>query len=315
MQTKKQLYIQIPCVDEEETIGLVIKNIPRRKLELLGLSINVLVIDDGSKDKTFEKAKQAGADFILRHKRTLGLAKSFKEGLDYCLEKGADIIVNTDGDNQYDQKEIVKLVEPILDEGADMVIGDRQVEKLSFMSKSKKIGNLIGSMMLRFLTGSNIPDASSGFRSFSASLASSFNLQSNYTYTHETIIQAASMEALILSVPITFKQRISGDSRLIMNGVYAHIKQSGASIVRTILFYRAFKYLLVTGFILITVGTIAGIRFLYFFVGGDGRGHLQSLILASILINLGFMTVILGIIADLISFNRKTLEDIKSKLK
>lgn len=314
MSLKKKLYIQIPCLNEAETIDKVIKAIPRKELKNLGLDVKILVIDDGSLDKTSQKAKHAGADFVLRHKKTLGLGKTFADGVNYSLENGADLIVNTDGDNQYDQKEIVKIVKPIIKNQADMVIGDRQIGKLEFMPIGKKIGNQIGSWAIRFLTGLNIPDASSGFRAITCALAREFNLQSNHTYAHETIIQASNKGALILSVPIAFKKRISGRSRLV-NGVFEHIKKSSVTIIRAVLTYKAFKYLMIIGLTIILIGTLGVLRFLYFFFTGDGTGHIQSLVLSSVLINLGFITVVLGIIADLISINRRMLEEINRKLK
>lgn len=314
MNSSKLLFIQIPCLNEENDIGDVIKSIPKNELEKLGLKVKILVIDDGSVDKTSEIANGMGCDFILRHKKTLGLARSFADGLEFCLNRRADIIVNTDGDNQYNQSEIPKIVEPIIKDKADMVIGDRQIEKLQFMPGGKKIGNQIGSFILEFLTGLSIPDASSGFRAISGELARKFNLQSAHTYTHETIIQAANLSATILYIPIVFKRRRSGDSRLI-GGVVDHIKKSTATIIRAVLTYKAFKYLLTIGLVIILIGFLGVLRFLYFFVIGDGRGHIQSLIISSAVINLGFIIIVLGVIADLISVNRKLLEEIKSKLK
>lgn len=312
---KGKLFIQIPCLNEEATIAAVIKNIPKKELRKLKLIVKILVIDDNSSDNTAKIARKAGSDFILQHKKTLGLAKSFSDGLEFCLKNGADIIVNTDGDNQYDQREIPKLIEPILKNKADMVIGNRQVNKLDFMPTTKKVGNLIGSWVIRMLSGVELPDASSGFRAFSKELARGYNLQSDHTYTHETIIQAANNKFEILSIPIKFKGRIDGSSRLISKGVYDHIKKSTATIIRSILLYKAFKYLLISGGLITVLGILVGIRFLYFFVLGNGTGHIQSLVLSSVLINLGFMTIILGFIADLISVNRKTIEDVKSKLE
>lgn len=314
MRSKGKIFIQIPCLNEQATIERVLKSIPIKELNRMGLQVKVLVIDDGSTDRTAEIAKKAGANYTLKHKKTLGLASSFSDGIEFCLNKGADIIVNTDGDNQYDQKEIVSLIKPILGMKADMVIGDRQVNKLKFMPQSKKIGNMVGSRMLKFLTGQQISDASSGFRAFSCELARSYNLQSDHTYTHETIIQASNKGFEILSIPVVFRKRVTGGSRLISNGIYDHIKKSCATIIRTILLYKAFKYLFVLGSLLTTLGILTGARFVYFFTLGNGTGHIQSLVLSSVLINLGFMLIILGFIADLISVNRKTLERIKSKL-
>lgn len=310
----KKLFIQIPCLNEAETIDQVIKDIPKKELEDLNLDTKILVIDDGSFDETAKIAKKAGADFILRHKKTLGLAKTFADGVNFCLQQQADIIVNTDGDNQYDQKEILKIVKPILEERADMAIGNRLITKLKFMPQTKKLGNQIGSWMIRLLTGLKIRDGSSGFRAFSRNLALKFNLQSSHTYTHETIIQAANFGAIIVDVPITFRKRISGESRLI-SGIFDHIKRSSATIIRVVLTYKAFKYLLTIGSLIMFLGVLGVGRFLYFYLSGNGGGHVQSLVIASVLINLGFIIIVLGIIADLIAVNRKMLEEINLKLK
>lgn len=315
MQSKGKLFIQIPCLNEESTIKAVIKSIPKKEFKELGLLVKILVIDDASSDQTANIAIKSGADFLIKHNKTMGLAKSFKDGINFCLSKGADIIVNTDGDNQYDQQELVKLVKPILSGEADLVIGDRQIEKLRFMSPGKKLGNMVGSNIIRFLTGKKIPDASSGIRAMSGSIAKTFNLMSSHTYTHETIIQASNHGAEILSLPVKFKKRNFGESRLITDGVLNHINKSMVTIIRAILLYKAFKYLLILGSFIMVVGILIGFRFVYFFTIGLGTGHIQSLVLSSVLINIGFMTIILGFIADLISVNRKTLEEIKSKIK
>lgn len=314
MASNKKLFIQVPCLNEEATIAQVIRSIPKAKLSKMGIKTYVLIVDDGSTDKTSKIAKSAGADYFIKHKKSRGLAVSFREGLDFCIKKGADIIVNTDGDNQYDQKEIVKLVRPIVNQKADMVIGDRQVESLPFMPPPKKFGNLLGSWTIRFLTGLSVVDASSGLRAYSRDLAMKFNLQSSHTYTHETIIQASNLGATILDIPITFKKRVYGKSRLI-SGVFDHIKKSMSTIIRTILTYNAFKFLLVLGSGVFLLGTVGIVRFLTFFFAGNGQGHIQSLVISSVVIILGFVTIVLGIIADLISINRKILEEIRTSLK
>jgi glycosyltransferase involved in cell wall biosynthesis len=313
MEKKSTLFVQIPCLNEDRSVVKVINRIPKKELTKLGVTTKIVVIDDGSKDNTYKVASK-NADVVIVHKKTLGLAQTFKSGIDYALDKKADIIVNIDADNQYNPSEIIDLIQPILKDEADFVIGDRQIEKLFFMPLGNRLGNRLGSWVIRKLTGLNIPDASSGFRAFNRATALNFNLQSTYTYTHETIIQASEKKLRIVSVPITFRKREFGESRLI-SGLFNHIKKSMVVIVKTILMYRAFKYLLLLGSIIILFGTLLGIRFLYFFSSGDGTGHTQSLVLASVLVNLGFITIVLGIIADLISTNRKTLEEIGIKLK
>lgn len=309
-----KLFIQIPCLNEEGTISRVISSIPKAELKKLNLETTVVIIDDGSTDNTAQKAQEAGADFILKNNTNLGLAKSFSKGLKYCLKQGADIIVNTDGDNQYNQEEVLKLIQPILDGKAGMVIGDRQINILEHMPPNKKFLNTLGSSIIRWLTGLEVPDASSGFRAFSRETALSFNLHSNHTYTHETIIQAKELGLKVVSVPITFNKRVSGESRLI-SSVTSHLQKSLSVIVKTILFYKAFKYLLITGLIVITAGLAGLIRFLYFFLAGNGTGHIQSVVLSAVLIILGFIIITLGIVADLISVNRKILEEIKIELQ
>lgn len=307
-----KLIVTIPAYNEEKTIGKVIKSIPRR---IKGVSkVEILVINDGSKDKTEKEAKKAGADYILSHKINRGLAQTFADGMQEALKHGADIIVNTDADNQYKQEEIPKLIEPILKRKADMVIGNRQVEKLNHMPLAKKYGNIIGSWTIRILTGCNVRDASTGFRAFTRECAQKFNLISSHTYTHETIIQAVNKDLVIAEVPVKFKKRTSGSSRLI-SGIWSHIKKSAATIIKAILMYKAFKVLVTLGLFIMSLGILGGLRFLYFFFTGNGAGHVQSLILSSILISIGFTTCVMGILADLISINRKIIEEIGFKLK
>lgn len=300
-----RLLVIIPAYNEEKTIGEVIKSIPRR---ITGIKkIEILVFDDGSTDNTVKKAKKAKANYVFSHKKNQGLAKTFSDAINKALQLGADIIVNTDADGQYDQKEIPKLLKPILEDRTDMVIGNRQVEKLKHMSLSKKYGNIIGSWTVRLLTGCQIKDASSGFRAFNREAARSFRLFSSHTYTHEIIIQAINNDLIITEVPIRFKRRAYGKSKLI-GGIWDHIKKSASTIIRTILMYKAFKYLLAAGIVIIGIGSLGVIRFFYFLFTGHGSGHIQSLIVSAIIINLGFTTTVMGILADLISINRKLIE-------
>lgn len=257
-----KLIVTIPAYNEEKTIGKVIKSIPRK---IKGIkSVKALVINDGSTDKTSQVAKKSGADYIISQRTNLGLARAFQTGISEALRLGADIVVNTDADNQYSQKEIPKLIKPILEGKADMVIGNRQIEKLKHIPLVKKYGNIIGSWTLRLLTGSDVIDASSGFRAFSREAALRFNILSNHTYVHETIIQAVENKMRIAQVPITFRRRRGGKSRLI-TGLWGHIKKSLATIMRTILMYKPFKTFLLMGSTVFLLGIIIGIRFLYFF--------------------------------------------------
>ena len=300
-----KLIVTIPAYNEAKTIAKVIQSIPRR---IKGISkVEVLVWDDGSGDKTVQVAQKAGADYVFSNKTNLGLAKTFAKMMAKALELGADLVVNTDADNQYDQREIPKLLKPILAGEADMVLGNRQVEKLDHMPKAKKYGNIIGSWTIRLLTGSQIRDASTGFRAFSRDCLQQFNLLSAHTYTHETIIQAVNKDLVIKEIPVVFRKRTSGQSRLI-KGVWSHIKKSAATIIRSVLMYQSFKVLVTIGLLIMFLGILGGLRFLYFYFTGNGAGHIQSLIFSSILINLGFTTSVMGILADLISINRKLIE-------
>jgi glycosyltransferase involved in cell wall biosynthesis len=300
-----KLFVIIPAYNEAKTISKVIQSIPKK---IKGIkTIRTLVWSDGSSDQTVAIAKQAGADFIFESKRNLGLAKTFNLASKKAVELGADIVVNTDGDNQYDQQEIPLLLEPILQGQADIVNGDRQVNKLEHMPWPKKYGNQLGSFVIRLLTGLKLNDASSGFRAYTKEAIESFNILSSHTYTHETIIQAVFKDLTIAEVPVTFKKRTTGGSRLISN-VWSHIKKSGATIIRTILMYKAFKYLLTLGLIIMAIGMCGVLRFLYFVFQGNGGGHIQSLIIASIFISIGFNTILMGVVADLISINRKTFK-------
>lgn len=300
-----KLIVTIPAYNEEKSIGEVIKSIPRT---IKGIDkVEVLVLDDGSTDNTAQAAKNAGADFVFKHKVNLHLAKTFRDAVVKALGLGADIVVNTDADNQYDQGEIPKLIQPILDGKADMVNGNRQIDKLTHMPKSKKIGNTLGSWTIRLLTGVKIKDASSGFRAYTKEAVEAFNFLSRHTYTHETIIDASFNDIIIAEVPITFKRRSFGQSKLI-SGVWSHIKSSGATILRTILMYKAFKMLVSLGALIVVLGAIGAVRFLAFYYLGQGDGHIQSLIFSSILISLGFNAIMLGVIADLISINRKLIK-------
>ncbi len=300
-----KLAIIIPCHNEEQTVGKVIKSVPKK---ILGISkIFIIVIDDGSDDGSFKTAREAGADKIIRHKIKQGLAKSFQNGLDLAINLGADVIVNTDADGQYNQNQIPFLIAPIISGKADMVIGDRQISKLTFMPWGNKYGNIIGSFVLRALTKTKVKDVSSGFRAFSREAALHINIQSGNTYTHETIIQAAFDKLAIENVPIDFYPRKYGHSKLI-SGIFLHIKNSILMITRIVLMYKPLKTLFYIGAGIMFFGILIGLRFLYFYFHSAGEGKIQSLILSSILISIGFFVVILGLIGDLIAKNRKLNE-------
>ncbi len=306
----KKLIVQIPAFNEEKAIGKVIQSIPRK---IKGVkNIKIIVWDDGSSDQTAKIAKKAGADYIFSNTKNLGLGQTFARLLKKSLELGAEIIVNTDADNQYNQTEIPKLIQPIIDQQADLVTGDRQIGRLKHMAFLNKYGNLIGSFVLKLLTNQKIKDVSCGFRAYSRECAQNLMVISEHTYTHETIIQAAFKKMTIKEIPISFNKRTGGKSRLISN-VFLHIGRAMITIIRAILMYRAFTVLVTLGFIIVMAGIAGIVRFLYFFSIGHGNGHIQSLIIASIFIGTGFNTIVMGIIADLITVNRKIIKGKFSK--
>ena len=307
-----KLIIIIPAYNEEKTIADVIAQIPRN---IEGINeIKIFVINDGSADNTKKIALASSADRIIDNKKNLGLARTFQAGLLAALKEGADIIINTDADGQYNQEQIPELIKPILEKRSDIVIGDRQIKKLEFMKRGNKYGNLFGSWVIRKLTGTKVKDASSGFRAFSREAALKLNVLYNHTYTHETIIQAVYKNITIGEVPIEFSPRTSGNSKLIKN-LFAHIKHSSIIIIRTILSYKPLKILFYAGIVVMTPGILLGIRFIIHFLYGEGGGKTQSLILSAIFIILGFFIIILGLIGDIISNNRKINEEILYYLK
>jgi glycosyltransferase involved in cell wall biosynthesis len=307
-----KLVVMIPAYNEEASIGLVIKEVPR---QIEGIDkVLILVIDDGSDDETVEKARQAGADYIIRNRVNRGLAYTFKQGVDKALSLGADIIVNTDADFQYNQTEIPKLIQPILEKKAEIVIGDRQVGKLNHMSFGKKYGNILGSFFLRLITGTDINDASSGFRAFSREAAMQFLFFSSHTYTHEMIIQAVDKKMRIAQVSVEFKAREYGKSKLI-SGLFQHIKKSLLTILSVVLMIKPLKIFFILGSISFSLGILIGVRYLYFYFTGQSSGHIQSLILSSILISIGVIIIVMGLLADLINTNRKIIEEMLLRLR
>ncbi len=307
----EKLVVMIPAYNEEDTIATVIQEIPRK---ISGVKqVEVLLIDDGSRDRTSEIAQHAGADHIIHQTSNKGLAHAFKTGLDAALQLGADIIVNTDADNQYDQKEIAKLIQPILVKEAEIVLGDRQIEQLDHMIWAKRYGNMIGSYCIRKLSGLNVSDSQTGFRAFSREAALRINVISDYTYTQETIIQAASKKLAVVELPCSFKAR-DGHSKLI-SSVPSYIKRAGATILRTYTRYKPLKVFVALGSFFFLAGLGFGIRFLirYFTVGA--AGHIQSLILAAVLMIIGFQVIVFGVLADLIDNNRKLNEELLYQLK
>jgi glycosyltransferase involved in cell wall biosynthesis len=307
-----KLIVMIPAYNEELMISRVISEIPRK---ISGISkVEVLVIDDGSTDRTIEMAKKAGANHVIFNKQNSGLAYTFQKGMDYALSLGADIIVNTDADFQYNQAEIPKLIKPILNGKADIVSGDRQVSKLKHMITSKKYGNILGTKVVAKVAGYKIRDASSGFRAYSKEAALKLFVTSDHTYTHETLIQAKRKRLKVLETPVEFRRR-NGKSKLI-SSVFSHIKKSLSTIVRNTLMYNSMRTLGVLGSLLILVGLVPIVRWLILsYILQEGGQYIQSVILGTVLIIFGGLTIFLGFLSDLVAINRRHLEEILYKVK
>ena len=302
-----KLIIQIPCYNEAETLEIALNDLPKH---IDGIDeIEYLIINDGSTDKTVEVAVNWGVHYVVNFTRNKGLAKGFMAGLSACLEHGADIIVNTDADNQYCGEDIEKLVRPILDGKADIVIGERPIDQTAHFSPLKKKLQHLGSWVVRKASKTDIPDAPSGFRAYSRDAALRMNVINDYTYTLETIVQAGRNKMAITSVPIRTNAELR-PSRL-FSSMFGYIKRSMMTIVRAFLMYKPMKFFVTVGSILGIIGVGIGVRFIVFMVNGQGSGHIQSLILASMMIILGVMTGIVGLQADIIAANRKLLEDIQ----
>ena len=306
-----KLIIQIPCYNEAETLEVALNDLPK---QIDGIDeIEYLIINDGSKDNTVEVAKKWGVHYVVNFKCNKGLAKGFMAGLDACLRQGADIIVNTDADNQYCGADIEKLVRPILDGKADIVIGERPIDDTEHFSPLKKKLQHIGSWTVRVASKTDVPDAPSGFRAYSRQAALKMNVVNEYTYTLETIVQAGRNKMAITSVPIRTNPELR-KSRL-FNSMFGYIKKSMLTIIRAFMMYKPLRFFTIIGSVIFLIGLILGIRFLVFVFMGESGGHIQSLILASTLLLLGFQTFISGLQADLIASNRKLLEDIQERVR
>lgn len=308
-----KLIIQIPCFNEEATLKTTLDDLPK---SIPGIDrIEVLIINDGSRDRTVEVARENGVHHVVSFRRNRGLAKGFMAGLDACLKLGADIIVNTDADNQYCGEDIAKLVEPILEGKADIVIGERPIGETKHFSPLKKRLQRLGSKVVRMASDTEIPDAPSGFRAYSREAALQINVINEYTYTLETIIQAGRNRIAITSVPIRTNPELR-ESRL-FGSMFGYVRKSSMTIIRAFMMYRPLQFFCSVGAVIFLAGFAIGVRFLvYFFaVPGGGSGHIQSLVLAAVLMMLGFQTFVVGLQADIIAANRKILEDIQRRVR
>lgn len=300
-----KLIIQIPCYNEAETLEIALNDLPRK---LDGIDeIEYLIINDGSQDNTAEVARDWGVHHIVSFKQNKGLAKGFMAGLDGCLRNGADIIVNTDADNQYCGADIQKLIQPILDGKADMVIGARPIDETEHFSYIKKKLQHFGSWVVRKASNTDIPDAPSGFRAMSREAAMHINVVNDYTYTLETIVQAGRERMAITSVPIRTNAELR-PSRL-FNSILGYVKKSMLTILRAYMMYKPLKSFTYLASVPTLIGLLIGFRFLYYMSQGRSGGHIQSLILGCTLIIIGFLTFMIGLVADVIAANRKLLQD------
>jgi len=300
-----KLIVQVPCYNEAETLPATLADIPRH---IEGIDeVEVLIVDDGSTDNTAEVARQHGADHIVRLKSNRGLAVAFRVGLEKTLELGAEIIVNTDADNQYKGECIPDLVGPILQGQADVVVGTRPIEAIAEFSWLKKKLQRLGSWVVRQVSDTDVRDATSGFRAYSRGAAMRLNVVSDFTYTLETLIQAGLTNLAIAQVPIQTNPQ-TRQSRL-FSSIPAYIWQSLKTILRIYALYRPLRFFATVGLLLFLPGLALGIRFLYYYLTGDGAGHVQSLILAAVLMLLGFQIGIFGVLADLTGANRRLIQE------
>lgn len=306
-----KLIVQIPCYNEEHTLPQTVADIPR---QISGVDqVEILIVDDGSTDRTVEVARDLGVDHVIQNKRNRGLARTFRTGLDACLKLGADIIVNTDGDNQYAGQDIPKLIAPILAGQADIVVGDRQTEKVLHFSKGKRFLQWLGSAVVRRLSETQIPDAVSGFRAISRDAALQLNIISPFSYTVEMLIQSGKKHMAITSVPIGTNAK-TRESRL-FSSIPKFIERSLTTMVRMYAMYQPLRVFFYIGLTFSVIGALPVIRFVYFYFSGDGAGHIQSLILGGVFLMMGFMAFLIGLVADLISFNRQLVEMTLEKVR
>ncbi len=308
-----KLIVQIPCLNEEDTLPATLKDIPR---QIDGIDkVEILIIDDGCTDRTVEVARELGVDHVLSFPGNRGLGHAFAAGIDFCLRQGADIIVNTDGDNQYHSGDITKLVAPIVEGRAHLVIGNREPEKIAHFSFFKKKMQSLGSRVVSRLAAMHVPDVASGFKAYSREAAMRITCSTDFDHTVDHVIQAGRKRIITVSVPIRTNEKLR-ESRLFSNiGVF--ITHSLSIMVRVYSSYRAMKIFAAAGLFSFSAGVLIGLRFLYYFIWVPDQAdlHIQSLILAAILMLAGFQMILTGIVADLINSSRAVLEDVSYRLR
>jgi glycosyltransferase involved in cell wall biosynthesis len=307
----KKLIIQIPCLNEAQTLPTTLADLPK---SIPGIDvIEVLVIDDGSRDGTSDVARACGVDHIVRLRRNKGLAAAFQTGIDACLKAGADFIVNTDADNQYAGHDILKLLTPLLRGDADICIGDRNIAELRHMSWRKRQLQALGSWVVRQVSGTTVPDTTSGFRAYTRDAALRITIVSEFSYTLESIIQAGKKRMAIAHVPISVNPR-TRESRL-FDSVFSYIKKSGATIVRIYAVYEPLKVFTYLGGAVLLLGAAGLARFFYYYLQGQAFRHFSSLVASGIVVMLGVVVLMIGLLADVISGNRKLLEDLVYRIR
>ena len=307
----KKLIIQMPCYNEEKTLPVALADLPR---EVAGFDVvEWLLIDDGCTDNSVQVAREYGVDHFVRFNKNKGLAKGFMAGIDQCLKLGADVIVNTDADNQYRASDIPKLVAPILEGSADIVVGSRPIDDIDHFSPLKKMLQKIGSKVVRLVSNTKVKDVTSGFRAMNRDAAMQMNVFNEYTYTLETVIQAGQKNLAVVSVPIETNDYLR-PSRL-MRSIPSYIHKSVVTIIRIFVVYKSFRFFIGLGLTIFSLGVFIGLYFIFHYLRGNGDGRIQSLILASVLLGGGFQVILVAFLSDLLSVNRRLLEDVQYRLK